>query len=183
MRAIRNAIPAEERGRLGVEIERRLFDLPALLAASTVLLFSSFGSEVPTDGIRERLIEQGHRVVLPYLDGREMEAAEVRPGEALTSSAYGPAEPPSRSAVDPRQIEAAVAPGLAFDRIGYRLGYGGGHFDRYLRRIGTGAVRIGIGFHVQLVDAVPHGLGDEPLDLVVTEDVTIDCRAARRGPG
>jgi 5-formyltetrahydrofolate cyclo-ligase len=68
-----------------------------------------------------------------------------------------------------------LAPGLAFDRRGNRLGYGGGYFDGFLARCPPDAARVGIGFHVQVVDAVPHGDADQPLDLLVTELETIAC--------
>ena len=104
-----------------------------------------------------------------------MHAAEVRAGDDLVSSRYGPEEPPRRKAVEPKEIDAVVAPGLAFDRSGFRIGYGGGHFDRYLALMRPSAIRIGIAFHLQVVDEAPHGPGDVPLDFLVTERETIAC--------
>jgi 5-formyltetrahydrofolate cyclo-ligase len=180
MRAARAGIPPEERLRLAHRIRDRLFALSELERAGTVLVFYSFGSEVPTAGIIQRLLDQGRRVLLPFLREREMAAAELRPGDSLVGTAYGPKEPSRRVPVDPAEVEAAVAPGLAFDRQGHRLGYGGGHYDRFLRQIDPGAVRVGIGFHLQLVPEVPHGPDDQSLDYVVTELETVACR---RGGG
>jgi 5-formyltetrahydrofolate cyclo-ligase len=174
MRAIRGAIPESERAALGERIESRLFDLPALRDARTVLMFYSFGSEVPTARMAERLARDGRRVLLPFLEGPEMHAAELRPGEPAVATPYGPKEPAHRVAVDPGDVDVVIAPGLAFDRSGYRVGYGGGHYDRYLARLGPRAVRVGIGFHAQLIEAVPHGPGDQRLDVVVTDEQTID---------
>ena len=58
-------------------------------------------------------------------------------------------------AVDPDEVDLVITPGLAFDRAGHRLGYGGGHYDRYLGRARPEAPRVGIGFPLQLVDEVP----------------------------
>ena len=173
MRAIRGAIPASERTALGERIESRVFDLPPLREARTILLFYSFGSEVPTARMAQRLVREGRRVLLPFLEGPEMQAAELRPGEPAEATSYGPKEPAHRVAVDSGEVDVVIAPGLAFDRSGYRIGYGGGHYDRYLARLGPRAVRIGIGFHTQLVQAVPHGPEDQRLDVVVTDEETI----------
>jgi 5-formyltetrahydrofolate cyclo-ligase len=175
MRSIRSAIPAEERIRLVRDIEANLFELSQVEEAGTVLLFYSFGSEVPTAKIVQRLLDGGKRVLLPFLEGRAMEAAELRPGDSLTATTYGPKEPSNRAPVDPATIDAVIAPGLAFDRDGYRLGYGGGHYDRYLSRLRRGTPRVGIAFHLQVLPGVPHGPGDQRLDFVVTERGTIDC--------
>jgi 5-formyltetrahydrofolate cyclo-ligase len=179
MRRLRSAIPTEDRARFGELVEANLFALPKVAAARTVLLFYSFGSEVATRGMAERALAEGKRLLLPYLDEGGMEAAEVRSRDDLIPSGYGPREPVRRVAVDPAEVDVVVAPGLAFDRQGRRLGYGGGHYDRYLARLGSAATRIGIGFSVQVVDRVPDGPGDETVDLVVTDEGVIDCRAVQ----
>jgi 5-formyltetrahydrofolate cyclo-ligase len=177
MRALRAAVPAEERLRLARAVEDRLFALPDMRAADTVLLFYSFGSEVETSGMADRVHAERKRLLLPYLEADRMEAGEVLPDDELVPSAYGPREPARRVAVDPAEVGVVVAPGLAFDREGYRLGYGGGHYDRYLQRMGSRAVRIGIGFAGQLVPRVPREAADERLDLIVTDAEIVDPRA------
>jgi 5-formyltetrahydrofolate cyclo-ligase len=182
MSAVRGAIPPEERALLAGRIEARLADLPPMRRAQTVLLFYSFGSEVPTTGIARSLLVGGRRVLLPYLEESTMEAAELRADQSPVISTYGPKEPPERVAVDPSEVDVVVTPGLGFDRDGYRIGYGGGHYDRYLSRLGRHATRIGIGFDAQVLEAVPHGERDERLDFVVTDRETIDCRPGRVPP-
>lgn len=175
MRALRDALPEAERERLGALVAERLLGLPEVARARGVLLFYSFGSEVPTAGVAARLHESGARLFLPYLEDGAMEAAEVGPGDPLLPSGYGPREPARRARVDPERVDLVVVPGLAFDRRGHRLGYGGGHYDRYLGRVGR-AARVGIGFSFQLLDEVPAGPGDRRLDLVVTDAETVVCR-------
>src|SRR5437588_4085389 len=127
MRELRDAIPPEERRSLAQQIEARLFALPALGDAETVMLSSSFGTEVPTQGMIERAWEAGQRVVLPLLRHGAIRVAAVRRGQALRASGYGPMEPPDDEPVPAEEIEVVVAPGLAFDGHANRLGYGGGH--------------------------------------------------------
>jgi 5-formyltetrahydrofolate cyclo-ligase len=179
MKALRDAIPPGERTRMAAAIEADLMELPAVRAARVVLLFWSFGSEVPTEGIARRLHTDGRRVLLPYLTGSRMEAGELRDGDALVPTSYGPMEPADRRPVEPGRIDLVVAPGLAFDRQGDRVGYGAGHFDRYLARLRDDATRVGIAFHQQVLTVIPHGPGDQRLDVLVTDLETIVCPARR----
>ena len=175
MRELRAAIPPEHRAELAARVEEHLFAEPAVREARNVMLFYSFGSEIPTRVMSRRLLAEGRRVLLPYLDAAAMEAGEVRAGEPLTATAYGPKEPAHRVAVDPGQIDVVMTPGLAFDRQGRRLGYGRGYYDRFLRRLSPHALRVAIAFAVQVVDEVPADPGDERVDLIVTEDGIIRC--------
>jgi 5-formyltetrahydrofolate cyclo-ligase len=176
MRLVRRSLSPDERVHLAGGVRERLLELDEVLEAGTVLLFYSFGSEVDTGLVAERLVAAGKRLLLPYLGPHGMEAAEVGPGEPLDPTTYGPKEPSRRVAVDPSMVDVVVAPGLAFDRRGYRVGYGGGHYDRYLARLGHGATRIGLAFSMQVVDRVPREPTDQPLDLVVTDTEVIDSR-------
>jgi 5-formyltetrahydrofolate cyclo-ligase len=144
-------------------------------AAKTIMLFASFGSEVPTDGMIERALREGRHVVLPYLLDNDIHPARLQRGRSMVPSTYGPMEPPNRQAVATSDIDVIVAPGLAFDRSGNRLGYGGGHYDRFFVRTDAGSARIGIGFHLQLVGDVPHGPDDRPLDMVLTDREVVIC--------
>src|SRR6266508_1552638 len=105
--------------------------------------------------------------------------AEGTTTDTWGGSDLGPKEPFSRVPVDPAEVDTVITPGLAFDTHGYRLGYGGGHYDRYLVRLRQESFRVGIAFHLQLVPSVPHGPEDQPLDFVVTEQETIDCSLHR----
>jgi 5-formyltetrahydrofolate cyclo-ligase len=146
------------------------------------MAFASFGSEVPTRGIVRRLLDRGCRVLLPYLDGPHMHAAELRPGQTTIRTPYGPGEPPDRLPVDPAEIDLVIVPGLGFDRRGFRLGYGGGHYDRFLASVRSEALRVGIAFAQQVVDEIPTGPLDDVVDLVVTDGETIVTGARSAEP-
>jgi 5-formyltetrahydrofolate cyclo-ligase len=70
-----------------------------------------------------------------------------------------------------------VPPGVAFDRSGRRVGYGGGFYDRFLPMLGWAGPRIALAFDVQLVDELPAGGFDLPVDVIVTESRVLRCRA------
>jgi 5-formyltetrahydrofolate cyclo-ligase len=178
MRAARAALSTEERTAAAAAVEAALFELPELAGAGTVLAFASFGSEIPTAAILARLAREGKRVLVPFLVDGAMEAAPA--GGPTVATSYGAEEPADRPAVDPSTIDAVLVPGLAFDRSGGRIGYGGAYFDRYLRRIPAAAPRIAIGFGMQVVDRVPMAEHDERVDLVVTDAGVIRCSPPRR---
>jgi 5-formyltetrahydrofolate cyclo-ligase len=167
--ARRDAMPPEERERLGQAVARNLLALPEVRQASTVMAFSSFGSEVDSGPIIEQLARDGRRVVLPRVEGRTIVPVGYRSGDPVKPSSFGALEPAAGEPVGPEEIDVVVVPGLAFDRRGHRVGYGGGFYDRFLGRLRPDALTVGICFSVQVVDEVPHGRGDRPVDLVVTE--------------
>ena len=173
MRALRDGMRPGERERFGEAVVERLFDLRPVAAAGTVLAFASFGSEIPTAGIIKRLHGAGQSVLLPSLDGGELLAARFEAGDELVMGSFGIEEPRNRVVVPPEEIDLVLVPGLAFDPQGNRVGYGGGHFDRYLKRLPAKAARIGLAYGFQLIEGVPHGPDD------VTDRTTIVCRPER----
>ena len=102
VRAARDAIPAEQREVLGAKIAERLFAVPGFARAGTVLAFSSFGSEVPTRPILDRVHGDGRRVVLPRVLGDVMEARTYRPGDPMAAATFGALEPADGEQVPPR---------------------------------------------------------------------------------
>lgn len=115
---------------------------------------------------------RGARCALPAVPGRErpLEFREWAPDDPLVRGEFGTSEPPP----DARVIvpELLIVPLLAFDKYGFRLGYGGGYYDRTirsLRRDTENCLAVGFAYAGQEVDAVPHDETDERLDWVVTE--------------
>ena len=95
----------------------------------------------------------------------------------MVETAAGPPEPLERTRVPTSEIDVIVTPGVAFDRRGFRTGYGGGYYDRFFRRVPPGAFRVGVCFALQVVPEVPTGPSDQLVDAIVTEDEVLRCRA------
>lgn len=118
----------------------------------------------------ERLEGENYRLALPLIvsAGAPLLYRHWRPGDELVDGAFGiPAPRESAQEVRPDVI---LTPLLAFDPQGYRLGYGGGFYDRTLaayRRAGP-VVAVGVAFDEQEVPHVPHGPGDIRIDWVLT---------------
>lgn len=172
----RDALPSAERDAQSRRIADRLLALPELERADTVMVFSSFGSEVDTRLILERLAARGVRLALPRIRDGEMWPIAYRPGDPVTRAAFGALEPSDGRELEAAEIDVVVTPGVAFDRDGYRVGYGGGFYDRFFRRAREDALRVAIAFSAQVVPPVPRGRADEPIDALVTEDELIRCR-------
>jgi len=179
MHRLRQSLTEDERAERGGRAGELLLASSLLAGAATVMVFRSFGAEIPTQPAIEALAAQGARLALPYVRGRVMEAAPYRLGDALLTTAFGPLEPEAPVAMDPSVIDLVLVPGLAFDRSGFRVGYGGGHYDRFLPRLRPDAVQVGFAFDLQLLSGgeVPRGPNDEPVRFVVTEREVVDCRA------
>jgi 5-formyltetrahydrofolate cyclo-ligase len=141
--------------------------LPELMAARRVGTYLSVGNEVGTGSLVRILVQRGVAVAVPYAEGDHYGLSWIDARQTMVSGRFGIPEPASPSPVDPSDMEVMVVPGLAFDREGHRLGYGGGHFDRLLSR--TEAIRVGFGFEGQVTDQLPREVHDLPMNLVITE--------------
>jgi len=168
--ARRDALTPEERDAAGRAIVERVLATPEVEGARTVLAFWSFGSEVATEPLIRCLVDRGVRVALPRVVDRELEARRYEPGDAVVVAPFGAGEPAEGELVAPDELDAILTPGVAFDRVGRRVGYGGGFYDRLLPRTRDDAARLGIAFAVQLVDEpLPAGAFDLPIDALATE--------------
>jgi 5-formyltetrahydrofolate cyclo-ligase len=133
--------------------------------------FWPIGSEIDLVPLLRALAARGHTVALPVVVGRDRPLAfrAWREGDEMAEGPYGIREPLESAAEITPQV--LLVPLLAFDRAGYRLGYGGGFYDRSLAglRARGDAIAIGAAWAAQEVPAVPHDWLDQPLDWMLTE--------------
>ncbi len=156
-------------------LSRRIaaFGLDALRTppGSVVSLFMGMADEIDTEPLARWLVAEGYRLAMPVMQGksRPLLFRAWAPGDEMATVQWGIREPrPERVELEPSVV---VVPLLAFDREGWRLGYGGGYYDRTLRalrRSGT-IIAVGLALDELEVDAVPHLDYDEPLDWVLTQ--------------
>ena len=143
--------------------------LPEVKAAHTIMLFYGVDREPDTTALIEELWERGKIVLLPRcLPQRDMEARRVVPGSRLVCSAYGIPEPDEECAVVERDtIDLVLVPNLCCDQQGYRLGHGGGYYDRYL--VGFSGMTVSLCPEDWLQEQLPRDEFDLPVGLVLTE--------------
>jgi len=175
--ALRDALPREARQDAAEAIAARPFPLK-IRAGVIVSGFMPMKSEINPLPLLRRLEEMGARIALPVIGGRgkPLVMRQWSFGEPLAAGVWGIREPKSEaSEVDPDML---LVPLLAFDRAGYRVGYGGGYYDMTVTalRAKKQVTAIGIAFAAQEVRQVPRTERDVRLDLVLTEREAIDLR-------
>jgi len=172
--AMRAALPEEERAHRSRQAARRLLELPALSSSQTIMAFYPFQDEIDTRIFMEEARKRGKELWLPRTEvaARRLTPYVYRSEEELRSGVYGIREPdPELSCLaDVSRLDAIVLPGVAFDRTGGRLGYGGGFYDRFLAALQRKPLLIGYAFSIQVVDRVPLEEHDYLLDFVVTDE-------------
>jgi 5-formyltetrahydrofolate cyclo-ligase len=171
MLELREAIPPEGRQEAAGAVAGHLGEIPGFAEAGTVLLYYSVGSELPIMDLIVQLVEgEGRRVLLPFVMNDRLEAAEWRPSDPTTQGDYVGVQPRFHRPVPPEEVDAALVPGLAFDRGGGRVGSGRGLHDGLLSRLRPEAIVAGLAFAEQVVDEVPRDEGDVAVAFVVTPD-------------
>ncbi|HUS96907.1 MAG TPA: 5-formyltetrahydrofolate cyclo-ligase [Hyphomicrobiaceae bacterium] len=150
-------------------------ELQGFPAVLTVSSYVAIGTELDPAVTNSALVGAGCRICLPVVPGKGMPLVFRRwePGDQLIDRPFGLREPGSEA--DVVVPDLLLVPLLAFDRMGYRLGYGGGYYDRTLKVLRSSHVQsraqcraIGLAFDQQEVDVVPHAVYDERLDAIAT---------------
>lgn len=151
-------------------IRENLRQLDIYKKAKSVFVFISYKSEVDTRGIIEDILADGKKLLVPLVKGSEMIAVEVKGIDDLEPNKMGILEPKSGDEVT--DVDLTITPGLAFDKAGYRLGYGGGYYDKFFAKVDT--IRMGIGYSDQYVESLVHEDYDKPLEYLLTEEGLIE---------
>ncbi len=142
-----------------------------------VMLYLNMRSEVETDGLLEGLLHAGKRVAAPVMNTERncLIPRRIQSGETnLVRHRYGMLEPSTTCPIFPvEQLQLIVVPGIAFDRRGYRLGYGKGFYDRFLANC-PHAIPIGLAYQIQVVKDTFPETWDVPVQHVFTETGRID---------
>ena len=169
MKARRKAVTPEARAAVGKALSRRLFvenrELGAAIAKKgPIAVYLASKEEIDLTDFITAALSFGCALVAPRWNGTEYELARVENLETLVKGPHGIPEPPAGPVVLPKDVRAWLVPGLAFTRHGGRLGYGGGWYDRFLRRVSKRVPKIGVAHAFQFVDELP----TEPHDIRLT---------------
>ncbi len=146
----------------------------------TVAGYWPMADEIDVRPLMTRLFEDGWQVALPVVvaKGEPLIFRSWQPGMVLEAGGFGTRHPgPDPGPGAPETVpDILLVPLLAFDNRGFRLGWGGGFYDRTLSRLRAAGdiTAVGIAYQGQKVDSVPHSSNDEPLDRVVTDEETLE---------
>lgn len=167
--AARDALPAAQRdaasAAIRTHLQHHLVDVEQLAA------FSPIRNEVDLRPLLEQQLQRGGAVAFPRVTGDTLVFATVEAIADLRPGKFGVAEP-SGNAIDLGSLDVVLVPGVAFDRDGRRIGFGGGYYDRALAEISRRnphAIFIGVAFELQIVDDIEAQAWDIPMHRLVTE--------------
>ncbi|MGC2411805.1 MAG: 5-formyltetrahydrofolate cyclo-ligase [Stellaceae bacterium] len=168
--ALRQGLPASERRQSG---ERIAEGLRTLLSERPGILgvYWPFRAEFDPRPLIDWAVAAGRVVALPVVIDKKgpLEYRAWKPGERLVDGVWNIPVPERRAVVTPAIV---LAPLVGFDRASYRLGYGGGYFDRTLAALMPQPMAIGVGFAFQELATIHPQPFDVPMDWIVTESGT-----------
>ena len=186
MLARRSALTSDEIAARSARIAARVLSLEAWKDANTVLAYYSVRGEADPAPLVQAAWDAGKRVYLPRTKGREMDFLPYTPDTRLVRSRYDIPEPAAgeekADAWDLKQDAVrtlALVPGAAFSPEGFRIGYGGGYYDRYFENLGclnVGDVTlVGLAYDFQITQEIRPEPHDVRLDAVAAESQMMYC--------
>jgi 5-formyltetrahydrofolate cyclo-ligase len=175
-RSLRRGMAERERRARSTRMWRRvvkgLRGAGRLGAGQSVMAFHSFDDEPPTEALHQLVWDSGARLLLPRVEGSTVVPVPHEATGPLATAVLGVPEP-TGPAVDAADVDTVIVPGLAFDRLGQRLGYGAGFYDRFLPQVAEDCTVLGVCLAPLLVDRLPAGPRDVPVPIVVTDEEVI----------
>ena len=155
-------------------ITDKLLNLDCIKNAKNIMLYLDFNNEVSTDSLIKKLLNLGKIVSSPITLKEERKLIPSQITDLKNGIQYGAynirePKPECSPAINIKDLDVIIVPAVAYDKNCYRLGYGGGFYDRFLENLRKDAVTIGIAFDLQIFDEVPKEAHDAQLDYIVTE--------------
>ncbi|MCL4682197.1 MAG: 5-formyltetrahydrofolate cyclo-ligase [Rhodocyclaceae bacterium] len=180
--AAREALPAELHAQRSRQIERHLGALVDVLSPAVLAFCWPFRGEFDARALVAARLPGGLRACLPVVvvdNGLPLEFREWSPQSEMIEDRYGIHIPARGETLRP---DAILMPLNAFDAAGYRLGYGGGYFDRSLAALSPRPRAVGVGFELARVDSIRPQAYDLPMDFIVTEAGAFEVANGRLQP-
>ena len=176
----RRSLTAAERQEKSRLIAEKLLTDDRIRSARTVLGFFSMKDEVEMEDILRHLLDMGKKVALPLVTGPGiMEAVELKSFADLVPGDFNipTVREDAREIIAPHELDCIIVPAVAFSDEGYRLGMGGGFYDRYLVRAEK-TDRLAVVFDCQIFPAegFPREEYDQQVDSVFTECNTLEIK-------
>ncbi len=171
--AERDALPSVVHAGASAAIVERILARADFLSSRAVLLTLPFDSEWDTLAVVRAALAAGKTVAVPRVDIKtrmlELHAIADPKRDIVAGYREIPEPLPTCPRISRDAVDFVLVPGVAFDREGWRLGYGGGYYDRLLPLLSPRAARVAGAFELQLVDRVPAAPHDIAVGAIVTE--------------
>jgi 5-formyltetrahydrofolate cyclo-ligase len=169
---LRDSMNLELKEEMDREIFNRLVSNDIFKKANIIFSFVSFGSEVDTRRFIEYALSVGKTICVPKVISMKegMEIRELKEFGQLKTGFYGVQEPNDTCRImDREEIDLILMPGVAFDRYGGRIGYGGGFYDRFLTNLTKKVDKIAVAYEIQIVNRIKTSEHDVNVDMIITE--------------
>ena len=155
-------------------ISKLLFSTDEYRSSKYIMCYIDFRNEVRTEEIIRTALKEGKNIIIPIsvVETRQLILSQLLDyDKELEAGTYGILEPKKEfiREVNPELIDLVLMPGVAFDRRGYRIGYGGGYYDRFLTKIDKSVPKIALAFDLQMVPHVVEGRYDIAVNYIITE--------------
>lgn len=173
MKQRRESLSLDERKILDQKAANKLLEAEDYKNATNIFAFVNFGSEIDTRFIIERALEEGKNIFIPYTEegSKFMKLTRLKSLDKLVEGQYGILSPKEEDLdfVDGSIIDLVIVPGLAFNKEGYRTGYGGGYYDRFFSSLKKPVKKVGYCYSFQILDSLEIGEFDIPVDTIITD--------------
>jgi len=168
LRQIRSGLLASLRLSHSRLIHGHLYGLDEVIAANSAFIYVSYASEVDTHAIIRRFLDEGKSLAVPrIIDANHMISVPFTSWEDLKPDTMGIMTPETTTAYS-GALDIAITPGLGFSIDGRRIGFGRGYYDRWFQA-NTVKTKIALAYEAQLLEQLPAGRNDIPVDIIVTE--------------
>lgn len=169
----RNFLSLETKREYDEIIFRELIDSDIYKKSKKIFIYISFGSEVDTKRFINHALNDNKEIYVPKTNKttKEMLAIKINSLDNMDVDKWGILEPKS---VDKNKIgesfDVVIMPGVAFDRIGDRIGYGGGYYDKYISNTNLQCIKLALAYDLQIVNEFKSEQHDIKVDYIITNN-------------
>lgn len=162
-------------------VTEKLINSEAYKKSNVIMAYIDFRNEVSTEKFIKKALKDNKKVIIPIsiVETKELLLSELKDYDTeLKSGTYGILEPKEDFIREVKKdiIDLILVPGVAFDLRGYRVGYGAGYYDRFLKNISPTVPKIALAFDLQIVENAYPDSHDFPVDYIITETIYEKCQ-------
>lgn len=163
------------------KIISKFLNIPQLNQAKKIMAYASIRKEVRTFSLMEELLNREYLLYLPYVKDkkRELEVSRIKNlKNDLKDGKFGVKEPKDKLRRNkfPDNLDIIIVPAACYSRSGFRIGYGGGYYDRFLAKYSKNILKVGFCYDNLLKEKIPAESHDIPVNLIITEKEIIEIK-------
>ncbi|MBN2423156.1 5-formyltetrahydrofolate cyclo-ligase [Candidatus Woesearchaeota archaeon] len=150
-------------------VKENLESLEEVIKSKNILFYISFENEVETHDLIKDALKQNKKVIVPYIEKKEIYLSDLKDFNELEKGKFGILEPKKKfiRKADIHKVDLIIVPGVAFDKKGHRIGFGAAYYDKLLKK--SKAIKIGLAYEFQIVDEIPKEAHDVAVDIIISE--------------